>query len=554
MGADNKLKDMTGEVVKGWEAYNYAGKGYWDCRCTTCGRTKRFIGRDFRNGKIGECKHKDKEVIIKTSKTARKDLTGKQFNDWLALEYAGDGKWRCKCLNCGTIKNVDTQSILSGKSTNCGCRNQRTLVGRKFGALLAVQKLESNNYKCICDCGNVHIVAGSNLLNGNVRSCGCKTTELKRATMLERYNETATSRINNPRSMECIEACLDKSKLVSLIQETKQSIGRVPSIDDLANRLDIENKHVLNYIRQYKLEDYIQKNIYGALENELYDYIISIGVSSSRIIRHNRTTLGNMELDIYIPDLKLAFEFNGTYWHSSEFKEKTYHQVKTIQCAKQGIRLIHIFEYEWSNTDTQNKLKAFIKAIIDKKSNTIIYARNTEIVYIDTKNLREFLDNNHLQGYVASSINLGLVHNGELVEVMTFGKPRFSGLDIEYELLRLATKQSTIVVGGTRKLFSHFVKSYKPNSIISYCDISKFVGSIYKTLGFVTDTQSITEPNYVWVNRHTNDTLKRYQTMKHKLLQKGLGGYGNTEVEIMTSLGYLKVYDCGNLRFLWYRK
>lgn len=554
MGADNKLKDMTGAIIKGWEAYKYVGKGYWECRCTTCGKIKKFIGRDFRHHKIGECKHKDKKECAKESKTTRKDLKGKRVNDWLFIEYAGNGKWKCQCLNCNTVKDVDTQSILSGRSTNCGCKNQRTLVGRKFGALLVIQKLENNNYKCICECGNIHIVAGSNLLNGNIRSCGCRTTEFKRATMLDRYGETATSRINNPRSTECIEACLDKSKMIEMIEEVRQSICRIPSIEDLANRLDINTVHALNYIRQYNLESYIQKSIYGASEDELYDYIVSLGITRDRIIRHNRTTLGNMELDIYIPDSNLAFEFNGTYWHSSELKDKAYHQTKTIQCAKQGIRLIHIFEYEWSNSETQKKLKAFIKSIIDKKSNTVIYARNTSIVNIDTKDLREFLNNNHFQGYIASSINLGLTYNNELVEVMTFGKPRFSRLDIEYELLRLATKQSTIVIGGANKLFSSFIRDYKPNSIISYCDISKFTGNVYNTLGFSTDMQSITEPNYVWVHKHTNDILKRYQTMKHKLLQKGLGNYGNTESEIMHNLGYVRIYDSGNLRFIWNRK
>ena len=55
------------------------------------------------------------------------------------------------------------------------------------------------------------------------------------------------------------------------------------------------------------------------------------------------------ELDIYLPELSLAFEFNGIYWHSQKFKPKYYHQDKTIKCYKNGIQLIHIWENEWDN-------------------------------------------------------------------------------------------------------------------------------------------------------------------------------------------------------------
>jgi hypothetical protein len=55
------------------------------------------------------------------------------------------------------------------------------------------------------------------------------------------------------------------------------------------------------------------------------------------------------ELDIYIPDLNLAFEFNGNYWHSSLLKDKYYHQQKTKLCYSAGIQLIHIYEYDWCN-------------------------------------------------------------------------------------------------------------------------------------------------------------------------------------------------------------
>lgn len=95
-------------------------------------------------------------------------------------------------------------------------------------------------------------------------------------------------------------------------------------------------------------------------EKESTDYIKSI--YNNNIIIKDRTVIKPYELNIYIPEKRLAIEFNGNYWHSTEQKDYMYHQNKTIACAKQGIRLIHIFEYEWVNN--KYKIKAFLNNIM----------------------------------------------------------------------------------------------------------------------------------------------------------------------------------------------
>lgn len=79
------------------------------------------------------------------------------------------------------------------------------------------------------------------------------------------------------------------------------------------------------------------------------------------ISRGNRTILNSYELDIYIPELKIAFEYNGIYWHSTRMKNKNYHYEKSIACFNKGIRLIHIYEFEdWNN------IEIFIQSIFNK--------------------------------------------------------------------------------------------------------------------------------------------------------------------------------------------
>jgi len=80
-------------------------------------------------------------------------------------------------------------------------------------------------------------------------------------------------------------------------------------------------------------------------EIELYNYIRNLLGESIEVIRNDRH-LGK-ELDIYIPSMKLAIEYNGLYWHSSKFREKDYHLNKTKLCENNGIQLIHIFSDEF---------------------------------------------------------------------------------------------------------------------------------------------------------------------------------------------------------------
>lgn len=85
-------------------------------------------------------------------------------------------------------------------------------------------------------------------------------------------------------------------------------------------------------------------------EDELADYVESLGHT---VVRRNRTLLGGKELDIYLPELKLALEFNGDYWHSDEWllsrgvTAEEYHRTKLKLAAEKGVRLGFVWNSEW---------------------------------------------------------------------------------------------------------------------------------------------------------------------------------------------------------------
>lgn len=61
-------------------------------------------------------------------------------------------------------------------------------------------------------------------------------------------------------------------------------------------------------------------------------------------IHRDTEVLGNrMELDIYIPSLKLAIEYDGAFWHDGE-KAKKREQEKFLRCQQMGINLLRIKE------------------------------------------------------------------------------------------------------------------------------------------------------------------------------------------------------------------
>jgi len=89
-------------------------------------------------------------------------------------------------------------------------------------------------------------------------------------------------------------------------------------------------------------------------EKQVVDYCKSLGLD---IIENDRLVIKPHEIDVYLPDCKLAIEYNGLYYHSIKFKNKYYHQNKVKLAQEKGIRLLHIWEHEWIENKEQVKEK-----------------------------------------------------------------------------------------------------------------------------------------------------------------------------------------------------
>jgi len=283
---------------------------------------------------------------------------------------------------------------------------------------------------------------------------------------------------------------------------------------------------------------------FTGLEKELVSFIKN---NYNGIIEENKRSLFNneIEIDIFLPDKNLAFEFNGLFWHCELNKDKNYHLNKTEKCEKLGIHLIHIYEDDWLFKN--NIVKSRILNLLDKSMR--IYARKCEVKKIeDNKLIKKFLEENHIQGYVGSKYKYGLYYNDELVSIMIFGNPRIlmNQNNQHLELLRFCNKNGVNVIGGASKLFKHFIYEVKPESILSYADRSWSQGNVYLKLGF--NLVSITKPNYHYIIERQKKY--RFNYAKYKLINQGFD-CNKTEHEIMLERKMYRIYDSGSLKFIW---
>ena len=279
------------------------------------------------------------------------------------------------------------------------------------------------------------------------------------------------------------------------------------------------------------------------MEKDLYEYINNN--YNNDIYRNKKDIIHPLELDVYLPYIKLAFEFNGLYWHNELNKDSNYHFNKTELCEQQGIKLIHIYEDQWLYK--QDIVKSRILNLLGKSNK--IFARKCEIKELtDNKLVREFLETNHLQGFIGSQIKIGLLYQEELVSLMTFGKLRTplgqKSLDNNYEMLRFCNKLNTNVVGGASKLFKYFIDNFNPDEVISYADRSWSTGDLYEKLGFSFNHK--TDPNYYYIIEGVRK--HRFNYRKDKLIRDGANP-NKTEHEIMLDKNIYRIYDSGNLKF-----
>lgn len=249
--------------------------------------------------------------------------------------------------------------------------------------------------------------------------------------------------------------------------------------------------------------------------------------------------IGMKSYDIRLTDSDTLIEIDPTYTHNiignhwnRNGLDENYHRDKSRQAEDSGYRCIHVFDW-----DDKSKI---INMITSKKR---LYARQLDIWKLNVDVVNKFLNEHHLQGACRGQLLcLGLVKDGEVYQVMTFGKSRYNK-NYYIELLRLCTKTGYTVVGGASKLFKFATENYGLHSIISYCDRSKFSGSVYTQIGMKFSHE--TPPQEIWSKGDKKITANLLRQRGYDQLFGTNYGKGTSNDQLMLENGWLPVYDCG---------
>lgn len=274
-------------------------------------------------------------------------------------------------------------------------------------------------------------------------------------------------------------------------------------------------------------------------EEAIFKYVQSI--CPDAVANYRFSPQSKREIDIYIPSKNIGIEFNGLYWHSEQvLRDKLSDYRKYEEVILSVNRLLVIMEDEWDHKP--EIVKSRIKHILNKSSNRI-FARKCVIKEINSKLASDFCEKYHIQGKGRSNSRFGLFNGSKLIAVMTFSKSNISRKIAEWELNRFCSIPDVSIVGGASKLLKAFELKYNPSSLVTYADRRWSEGNLYDTLGF--SFHSITSPGYWYFLPNECVRIHRFSLRKNKNDDPSL-----TEVENRIKQGYLRIWDCGNKKYI----
>lgn len=276
------------------------------------------------------------------------------------------------------------------------------------------------------------------------------------------------------------------------------------------------------------------------IRNFLQSFNLDIEVSKKGILDRNR------ELDIYIPSKKIAIEFNGLYWHSEPlYSNRNGHYDKWRECYELGIQLITIWEDDWRNK--RDIVKSSLVNKLGLYNGKKIFARNTYVSIITKDEASSFLNSHHIQGRAHGKYYLGLrdKESDELVSSMVLKES--SG-----DLILERYASSMLVVGGQSKLLAYVDKTINYTKMTTFADLSISDGNLYQATGWTKD--SLLKPDYKYV--FNGNRVHKFNFRKNKFQTNPKLQYvdGATEKELAELNGLRRIWDCGKIRYVRYKK
>lgn len=237
-------------------------------------------------------------------------------------------------------------------------------------------------------------------------------------------------------------------------------------------------------------------------EKEMIAFIKNVIPDEEIIVRDRQLLLSiHREIDVYIPSLQVAVEFNGLYWHSKQAgKDDNYHYDKWFACRNKGVRLITIWEDDWR--DKPNAVKSFLLSVLKPESNT---GKKNSIVNVAKEDAKSFIRNNCLSSCITSK-NQG--------DVKYIGSCDSNGVIKSLLSCSIDDKNCYIHLyghsGNFKSLVEHIVhicQGSNVSTIKTYSDNDISDNSVYEEIGFSLNNEHVSNK---WVVNPFDDCCRHH--------------------------------------------
>lgn len=261
---------------------------------------------------------------------------------------------------------------------------------------------------------------------------------------------------------------------------------------------------------------------------------LRLELPGTQIIRGDRIVLQGREIDAYLPEYKLGFEYDGLFWHNaSQGKDSSYHLHKTILAEQQGVKLMHIWSNEWELN--RPIVVDMIKKAIGKA--LPIKAQECTFTPLGKAEANEFMKFCHIEGPdLTASKSFGLVYNGEIVMACQMAKA-----EDWWEITRITDRRGVKVLDGFERMCSEIRAMSKQfgTDIIAVCNRRFLDAYQYKAAG--CKEIGCTNPHR-WYTKDYKKVYSEDQFANYVKLQE-------SKKKPITVSEWQTVWDCGQRRF-----
>lgn len=278
----------------------------------------------------------------------------------------------------------------------------------------------------------------------------------------------------------------------------------------------------------------------GSLQEKSLRDFLRENLSEEQVRYNDRELISPKEVDIYYPNLKIAIEYNGCYWHTErQGKDRQYHSEKVRAARKKGVQLILVWEDDWR--DKPEIIKEMLLRKMGKSTQRIIGARSMSFRELSYAEAAEFLNQHHIQGAVNATEYLGLVFEDDLKAVLALTERG----EKTWEIVRYAS--SLRLPGGFSKLLKITEERIGSGTLYSFSDNSVSDGGMYEQTGFVRSREL--PPDYTYLVGETRQHKFGYRKKRFKNDPNLLWREGLTERELAELNGLDRIWDSGKIRW-----